>query len=225
VLARDRAALAYGNIQVAISSWSGRGSNNDRLLRKQLDGSADTPLRWTVYYEKEGYDNPSAERLTADLRYLGENYGRQPGFFRVDGRFVVFVYHDLVDRCDAVERWIRANTVGAYIVLFAFAGYDQCSTAPDAWHDYAATPFHALKDFSVSVAPGIWPKDRASPTTARDPDRFRADVRRMVASTARFHLIVTFNEWPAGTAVDSADEWASPSGFGTYLDILHDVQR
>jgi hypothetical protein len=221
VLARDRAGLAWGKIQVAISSWRGPGSSSDRTLARHLAAWAGEPLRWTVYYEGEGYGNPSPERIAADLRYLGESYARHRGFFRVDGRFVVFVYHDLVDRCDGVERWRRANSVGAYIVLFAFAGYERCSAGADAWHDYAATPFHVLEDHSASVSPGLWPRDRAAPTTARDVERFRADVRRMVATPARFHLIVTFNEWAAGTAVDSADEWASPSGFGAYLDVLH----
>jgi hypothetical protein len=37
----------------------------------------------------------------------------------------------------------------------------------------------------------------------------------------RFQLITTFNEWGEGTAVESASEWATSSGYGTYLDILH----
>jgi hypothetical protein len=45
----------------------------------------------------------------------------------------------------------------------------------------------------------------------------------MVASRAEWQLVETFNEWPEGTAVESAREWASPSGFGTYLDAMHDV--
>ena len=45
----------------------------------------------------------------------------------------------------------------------------------------------------------------------------------MVASGAEWQLVETFNEWPEGTAVESAREWGSPSGFGTYLDAMHDV--
>jgi hypothetical protein len=33
--------------------------------------------------------------------------------------------------------------------------------------------------------------------------------------------VTTFNEWGEGTAVESATEWASPSGYGAYLDALH----
>jgi hypothetical protein len=45
----------------------------------------------------------------------------------------------------------------------------------------------------------------------------------MVASNARWQLVLTFNEWPEGTSIESAHEWASPSGYGVYLDVLHDV--
>jgi hypothetical protein len=43
----------------------------------------------------------------------------------------------------------------------------------------------------------------------------------MKASQARFQLITSFNEWGEGTSVESAEEWATASGYGTYLDILH----
>jgi hypothetical protein len=43
----------------------------------------------------------------------------------------------------------------------------------------------------------------------------------MVASHEPWQLVTTFNEWGEGTAVESATEWASPSGYGAYLDALH----
>ena len=45
----------------------------------------------------------------------------------------------------------------------------------------------------------------------------------MAASGDPFQLVVSFDEWGEGTAVESADEWATPSGYGAYLDALHDV--
>jgi hypothetical protein len=45
----------------------------------------------------------------------------------------------------------------------------------------------------------------------------------MVASRARFQLVTTFNEWGEGTAVESARQWQSVSGDGSYLDTLHAV--
>ncbi|HXD10089.1 MAG TPA: DNRLRE domain-containing protein, partial [Anaerolineales bacterium] len=36
-----------------------------------------------------------------------------------------------------------------------------------------------------------------------------------------FQLVTTFNEWGEGTSVEGAQEWASSSGYGAYLDALH----
>ena len=44
----------------------------------------------------------------------------------------------------------------------------------------------------------------------------------MVASNEPWQLVTTFNEWGEGTIVESAQEWATASGYGQYLDALHD---
>jgi hypothetical protein len=44
----------------------------------------------------------------------------------------------------------------------------------------------------------------------------------MVSSNEPWQLVTTFNEWGEGTSVESALEWSSSSGFGQYLDVLHD---
>jgi hypothetical protein len=43
----------------------------------------------------------------------------------------------------------------------------------------------------------------------------------MISYGATFQLVSTFNEWGEGTAIESASEWATASGFGAYLDALH----
>ena len=43
----------------------------------------------------------------------------------------------------------------------------------------------------------------------------------MVASREQWQLVTTFNEWGEGTAVEGATEWQSSSGYGAYLDALH----
>ena len=53
--------------------------------------------------------------------------------------------------------------------------------------------------------------------------RWRADVTDMVASNAEWQLVLTFNEWREGTSVESAREWETPSGYGAYLDTLHEL--
>jgi hypothetical protein len=73
------------------------------------------------------------------------------------------------------------------------------------------------------IAPGFDEWGEGAARLTRDPERWRTDVAAMVASNARWQLVLTFNEWPEGTSVESAHEWASPSCYGSYLDVLHDV--
>jgi hypothetical protein len=45
----------------------------------------------------------------------------------------------------------------------------------------------------------------------------------MALSGARLQLVVSFNEWGEGSAVESSDSWATLSGYGAYLDVLHEL--
>jgi hypothetical protein len=221
VLAHHVAAMQYGGIDAAIASWWGRGSREDRRLPALLAAAAGTGFRWSVYYEDEGFGDPAVEAIRADLQYLRDAYAADPGFLRLGGRFVVFVYGG-AESCATATRWARANAaVGAYLVLKVFPGYRQCADQPDAWHQYApAAAADAQAGHSYSISPGFWEKG-APVRLGRDLARWRQNVRDMVASGAPFQLVTTFNEWGEGTAVESAKEWASASGYGAYLDALH----
>ena len=122
-----------------------------------------------------------------------------------------------------VDRWAQGNTVDAYIVLKVFANYKtSCTSQPDGWHQYgpaAATDSQA--GYSYTISPGFWKSGETSPRLDRDPTRWTANVASMKASNAPWQLVTTFNEWGEGTSVESADEWSSPSGYGTYIDALH----
>jgi hypothetical protein len=74
---------------------------------------------------------------------------------------------------------------------------------------------------SYTISPGFWKATEPSPRLSRNVEQWQEAVRRMTASKARFQLISTFNEWGEGTAVESAKEWSSASGYGLYLDALH----
>ena len=225
VIRRHLNALQYAHAEVAISSWWDRGDRPDIRLPALLQetSAAGSALRWSVYYEPEGYGDPSVDQIRSDLAYLRDRYAGHPAFFRSEDKFVVFVYADASDGCTMAERWKQANTVGAHVVLKVFPGYGQCPSQPDGWHQYSAGPETSHGRESFTVSPGFWKWDEQTPRAARDVDRFRQNVRNMVASGARYQLVISFNEWGEGTAVESAHEWSSPSGYGSYLDALHDV--
>jgi hypothetical protein len=219
-------ALLYAHLDAGIYSWWGEDGYPPTDLRfwRYLAAARTTPLRWALYYEWEGYGDPSVEKIRADLRYIHDTYADKPAYLNVDGRFVVYVYGDAADGCDTAARWRTANTVGAYVVLKAFAGFRSCAAQPDAWHQYsAALPEYDLLPDSFMIAPGFDERTEPEPRLPRDLARWRTDVTAMLASEARWQLVLSFNEWPEGTSVESAREWATPSGYGAYLDVLHEL--
>jgi Glycosyl hydrolase family 99 len=219
-------ALLYAHLDAGIYSWWGPDGYPPTDLRfwRYLAAARTTPLRWALYYEREGYEDPSTEQIRRNLEYIRDTYASKPAYLKIDGRFVVYVYGDARDGCDMAARWHAANTVGAYIVLKAFGGFRDCAAQPDAWHQYsAALPEYDLLPDSFMIAPGFDERSEAEPRLSRDPARWRTDVGDMVASNARWQLVLSFNEWPEGTSVESAREWATPSGYGAYLDTLHEL--
>src|SRR4030043_186621 len=214
--------MLYGYIQAGIASWWGQGSDTDNRMPALLSAAAGTTFEWSIYYEPEGQGNPDVSTLTEDLTYLRDQYSNDAGFLHIDNRFVVFVYADANDGCDMVNRWHQANSVNAYIVLKVFPGYQACPNQPDGWHQYApAVAADSQSQYSYTISPGFW-KAGEDPKLVRNLTIWQQNIHDMIASGAEFQLITTFNEWGEGTSVESADEWATSSGFGAYLDALHE---
>jgi hypothetical protein len=220
-------AMTYGNIKAGILSWWGQGSPTDQRVATILaatPGSSNPNFRWSVYYENESTGNPAVSQIQSDLSYMRTNYGNNASFLRVNGKFVVFVYADGTDGCTMADRWKQANTAlgsPAYLVLKVFSGYKTCASQPDSWHQYSpAVATDQQAGYSYAISPGFWLKGQAV-RLARDLTRWTSNVQTMVASGQPWQLVATFNEWGEGTSVESAAEWASASGFGQYLDALH----
>jgi len=213
--------MQYAHIQVGISSWWGQGAQTDLKVAGLLLAAAGTNFRWSLYYENENQGDPSVDQIHSDLVYIRDHYGSNPNFLRVNGKFVVFVYAAPSDACGMVDRWNAANTVGAYVVLKVFPGFDKCANQPDSWHQYSpAVAASQQAKFSYSISPGFWQKGKPV-RLARNITRWKQNVRAMLASGAAWQLITTFSEWGEGTAVEPALQWKSASGYGLFLDVLH----
>jgi hypothetical protein len=215
-------AMQYGGIQAGIASWWGRGSGTDRRISALLDAAEQTTFRWALMYEPEAHSNHTVAQIISNLRYIEGHYASEASYLRVDGRFVVFVYAEAKDGCDMVKRWGGARAIGAYVMLKIFSGYQKCANQPDGWYQYSPDVGGvSVPGSSYTISPGFWKATEASPRLPRDLALWKQDIRRMVASKAPFQLISSFNEWGEGTAVESASEWSSTSGYGLYLDALH----
>ena len=72
------------------------------------------------------------------------------------------------------------------------------------------------------ISPGFDEVRDGHAALPRDLAQWRQTITDMAASGAPWQLVISFNEWPEGTSVESAREWATPSGYGAYVDALHD---
>jgi glycosyl hydrolase family 99/calcineurin-like phosphoesterase family protein len=219
-------AMEYGRIDAGISSWWGQGSKEDVRFPQLLNetNGLNSKVRWAPYYEEESLGDPAASKIASDLAYIKSRYGSHPAYLRVQERPVIFVYADGGDSCGMADRWKQGNqNQNFYVVLKVFSGFTGCASQPDAWHQYApAKATDRQAGHSYAISPGFSLAGASSARVARDIDRFRRNVSDMVASKEPWQLVTTFNEWGEGTAVESAKEWESSSGQGTYLDALHD---
>jgi hypothetical protein len=111
--------LDYANIDVAIASWWGvdRQNEADRipmLLDRTIAASSD--LKWAIYYESEGFGNPSVAELESDLANLKARYTQHQAFARINGKPVIYVYNADETSCEVADRWAQAGLVK--IILF-----------------------------------------------------------------------------------------------------------
>ncbi len=211
------------HLDAFIASWWGQGHHTDAafqyiLSRGERAGSPYQNMRWAIYYENESQGDPSAATILNDLNYLAAKAFSHPGYLKVNGKPVVFVYADGNDACAMASRWVQAkNAFGGnvYLVLKVFVGYLNCASQPDGWHQYSpAVGFDQQSKLSAVASPGFWLKGQSVRLT-RDPVRFESDVKKVVASGAFWQLITTWNEWGEGTSVEPATEWGNQ-----YIDVL-----
>ncbi len=211
--------MAEAKLEVAISSWWGIDTKEDLALKNILNTfmpANDNPypnLRWAIYYEKEGFGDPSVSEITTDLDHIKNNFINSKYFLKVNNKPVVFVYGGAEDMPGTLtSRWKSANTnLGNtfYIVLKVFPNYQNDTNQPDSWHQYApAVRSGFFGTDSAFVSPGFWLDD--APTTgmrlARNITEFRTELAKMVAYNATWKLIETWNEWGEGTSVEPGQE-------------------
>jgi hypothetical protein len=100
VVERQIRAMQYGRITAATYSWWGQGSPTDRRFDTHLASGARLGFKWAIYHELEGYGDPTVEEIRSDLEYIRDNYAASPGYLKLGGRPVVFVYGDADDGCE-----------------------------------------------------------------------------------------------------------------------------
>jgi hypothetical protein len=228
--------IAGAGIGVAIASWWGQGSHEDRAVPQLLDSAARHGLH--VAFHIEPYAERNAASVKSDIAYIYRHYGQHPGFFRVDrsgdpsagGRGVFYIYESLATptadwrvMLDGIRRTgidavaLSQTSDMSHVALAHFNGlytYDQLRVDTSIFRPVAGALAQRGALFAPSVGPG-YDDTRAMPGSARVKSRDNgAEYARMwqraIASGAPWITITSFNEWHEGTQIEPAVE--SPSG-------------
>lgn len=216
---------AAANIDVLIPTWRGNGVSGPSVTTfgaaaGHMDAKIGTMLglgikygiKVAVYYEVEGYTDPSAAAIEAEFAYLATRYFRHPAYLFVDGLPVIFVYSPgegstmLARYSDATDGFTTAYINAIYT--------DGATPAPQGRHTF--THARAVEaGNSYTILPGFWRIDEEAPRTARDLETWQGNIADMVASGKDWQLIISFNEWGEGSSIEPADEYGTD-----YLDAL-----
>jgi hypothetical protein len=218
-------SLEYAKFEAGIYSWWDQGHYTDQRFSGMLaaTNARHSPIKWATYYEREGTTDPTADAIGADLDFIRSEYVDDPSYLKVDGKPVIFVYAGGTDACPMADRWVQANTANRdfYVVLKVFAGYRLCASQPQSWHQYApSSRTDQQAGYSYAISPEFDLTGPEPQRLPRDLTAFQQAAVNMVASNEPWQLVISFNEWGENTATESADEWASTSGQGQYLDVL-----
>ena len=210
-------AMQYGKIQAGIASWWGPGNGPDSRIIWLLYAARGTGFQWALYYEKD----LSVSGIRADLAYINKYYANDPNYLHVNGKPVLFVYGRSLGNCQNAATWVNTNAGAFYLDLEAFPGYQSCWAHPDNYHVYGPSYRSGAAPNSFSISPGFFKATDLLPTLPRNPAAFDTACKQMVQSKDRWQLVTTFNEFGEGTQVESTTSYASRSGYGAYLDVLH----
>ena len=216
-LRTDLASLAWADVDGVLVHWNGRGTASDRKLGALLAGivSLHSQVRAAALIRSVRGSARARVRALARLR-------SSPGYLRIGARPVVFVQRKASRRsCAEVRHW-RAAAQGWWLAMAAFPGYARCHASADAWFRDTPVTRGAQLGESFLIRPGYWPTKARKPVVTRSIASWRRSIQMMVASHRPLQLIDSFNDWARGSAVAASRSWSSASGFGAYLDALHD---
>lgn len=232
VLAAQLQAFAYGHIDVGLYNNDGNGSDSDQFFARDIDRTLGSDFHWAVQYMVEQTSPGSVDVAHAGfaLRDIRDRYGSHPNYLRIGGKYAVFVRSSgASDPCEVASRWVvgnRTKNAGAFLVLRTeqppTGKYRACAEQPDAWYSLGEGAAASVNDDGLTLSPGYFQYDKTTPVLPRDVARFTGALELPHDGGLKFQVITSFNEWAAGTQVESAVEWASDSGYGQYLDALHE---
>ena len=215
----------------AVASWDGPGSLSDSRMPALISLSFKTSVQWALRYRPEALSDPPPEEISALLAYVSEDYTSHSSFLREGGKPVMFVATGPLDGCGAVERWTTANAGTFHLAMETFPGFALCQSQPDRWYarTSGAEPSAHVPGHSYTITPGRWAAGEPAPSLERPlPRGWRQVVQGMLDSGEPLQVVDSFNDWAAGTSIESAEQWVHPNCIvygrrcpGYFLNRLH----
>ena len=227
--------MRQAGLDFVISSWWGKSSYEDAVLRKilfEVVPRSDNPyrdLKWSIVYDSEIFLDPAVERIVDDLKYISATFGRSNNIFRMHGKIVLFVSGGPNDQVDYSRRWnAAARWVGGfYLVLKAFRGHSAVASYADAWYQFAPTNRIQYDSYHWGfVSPGYSRYDEAVPRLSRNPEEFEMALRRLRETNVPFALIETWNDWNDGTQIEPGMDLQTGERYDdVYVDLVRRIMK
>ena len=213
------AALKWAWADAAIIPWSIPGSAADRRIAAVLAAITATHAHVRA---AALLDRPQGSEL-ALLNALSQSRATARGYLRIGSKPAVFVAP--IDRtlrsCVRARQW-RAAGRSFWLAQATFPGYGRCREAADAWFRDDADLRTTRTSATFLIRPGVWTSSASSPSVARSAAAWQSSIERMNISGAPLQLVDSLNDWVRGSAIEASNAWPSESGFGHYLDALHE---
>jgi len=217
--------MAAAGVDVAVSSWWGRDSHEDRVLPAVVAAAAWRGVRLAIHLEP--YPGRSVERVVADVAYL-RGFGVRDFYMYEAQLFPASAWAAARDRLGDVRVFAETGNLtsvrsGAF-TEFARAGrfdgvysYDPVRYSNADFANFCALARQAQLLCSPSVAPG-YVASRTKPNDLRVVNReggarYDSQWSAALAAGADIVSITSYNEWHEGTQIEPARPYCFPDRF------------
>ena len=245
-VSRDRAAMGRhidqakaAGIDALVVNWWGPGANNqtDTNLRAMLDEAAARGFRLAVDVDMNSPYLKGAAAIQAAMSALLNGHAKHSAYLKVDGKPVVFFYHQNARLSTSGWAGIRAAVDPNHASLWIEEGTDVSPlTVFDGHHLYSVTwanrtdmaytankfarlvrakaaALGAPKIYVATVMPGY--DDRktgrggAFAVGREDGAYYARSWQAAIGSAPDWVVITSFNEWPEGTYIEPSQAYGS----------------
>jgi hypothetical protein len=240
VLRWQNQAMKRAGINLAIASWWGFGYE-DEAFSRAIGECKD--VKWCIYYEKEGYGNPSPEEIHNDIKHVIDKYSPTNNYAKINDKWLVFVYKVWDE--DSSNRWRQAKSMlkdSGYDIYLNGGGAELSENHPwDSVHRYnPKAHFRTFAFLNVDNSASISPGFAKVPNNYPDPNDhsleiFISSLSQAKTNQEKFRFLLTYwNEWHEGSQIEPGKEIIPdssgffPSGYDygyDFVDALGEAAR